>query len=61
VIDPWGSVVATAPTWEESLIVLDIDPAAVRRRRREIPLLADARLGLLRRELDRLINESGTD
>lgn len=61
VVDPWGSVVATAPTWEEALIMLDIDHTAVRRRRREIPLLADARLGLLRRELERLINESGTD
>lgn len=61
VIDPWGSVIATAPMWEESLTLVDIDPSAVRRRRREIPLLADARLGLLRRELERLINESGDD
>ncbi|RZQ64517.1 nitrilase-related carbon-nitrogen hydrolase [Amycolatopsis suaedae] len=61
VIDPWGSVVATAATWEESLTFVDVDVTAVRRRRREIPLLADARLGLLRRELERLINESGDD
>ncbi|EHR49531.1 putative amidohydrolase [Saccharomonospora marina XMU15] len=61
VLDPWGSVVATAATWDEALTIVDIDPAAVRRRRREIPLLADARLGLLRRELERLINESGDD
>ncbi|ACU95926.1 nitrilase-related carbon-nitrogen hydrolase [Saccharomonospora viridis] len=61
VLDPWGSVVTAAPDWEESLTVVDIDLRAVRKRRHEIPLLADARMGLLRRELERLITESGGD
>lgn len=59
VIDPAGTVVAEAPVKQEALIVTDIDVGAARRRRRELPLLKDARLGLLARELHRLIEEGG--
>lgn len=59
VVDPAGKVVAQAPVKEESLLVVDIDVSASRRRRRELPLLKDARLGLLSRELDRLVAEGG--
>ena len=31
----------------------------VRRRRRGIPLVREARLGMLRREIDRLLDEGG--
>ncbi|MQA11146.1 MAG: amidohydrolase [Pseudonocardiaceae bacterium] len=61
VLNPWGDVVASAPDSDESLLMVDIDVRAARRRRREMPLLQEARLGLLRRELERLINESGDD
>lgn len=57
VLDPWGNVVAQAPEWESSLTVVDIDIAAVRRRRREMPLLQESRLGLVSREVNRLIEE----
>ncbi len=59
VVDPAGRVTAEAPVKERALIVADIDVAAARRRRRELPLLRDARLGLLARELGRLIAEGG--
>jgi N-carbamoylputrescine amidase len=59
VLDPTGAVVAEAPLWEPALVTVDIDVAAVRRRRREVPLLAEARLGLVERELRRLIAEGG--
>lgn len=59
VVDPSGVVVAEAPVKQEALIVADIDVGASRRRRRELPLLRDARLGLLARELHRLIEEGG--
>jgi predicted amidohydrolase len=59
VVDPTGALVAEAPTKEEALLVVDIDVAAARRRRRQLPLLKDARLGLLVRELERLIAEGG--
>jgi predicted amidohydrolase len=59
VVDPSGTVVAEAPVKQEALIVADIDVSAARRRRRELPLLKDARLGLLARELQRLIQEGG--
>jgi len=59
VVDPAGTVVAEAPVKQEALIVTDIDVGAARRRRRELPLLSDARLGLLARELNRLIEEGG--
>lgn len=59
VIDPYGTVVAQAPLFEPSLTVVDIDVAAARRARREVPLLAEARLGLIAREAARLIDEGG--
>jgi predicted amidohydrolase len=59
VLDPTGEVVAEAPLWEPDLLVVDIDVLAARRRRREIPLVAEARLGLIERELSRIIGEGG--
>lgn len=57
VLDPWGAVAAEAPRWEESLTLVDLDVAAVRRRRREMPLLEEARFGLVQREVHRLMQE----
>jgi predicted amidohydrolase len=59
VVDPWGKVVAEGPGREEALIVADIDLGNVRRRRREVPLVKEARLALLSRELNRLAEEGG--
>jgi predicted amidohydrolase len=56
IIDPWGRIVAQAPRAEEALVHADLDVTAVRRRRRELPLLKEPRLGLIRREIDRLID-----
>jgi len=61
VVDPWGEVVGECgegPDAADTLTV-DIDLADVRRRRRDIPLVREARLGLLRREIDRLLDEGG--
>jgi predicted amidohydrolase len=58
-VDPWGTVVAEAPVHEEALITVDIDLDNVRRRRREVPLVKEARLALLARELNRLAEEGG--
>jgi predicted amidohydrolase len=57
VVDPWGEVVAEAPHGVEALTVVDLDIDAVRRRRREVPLLQEARLGLVSREVARLMAE----
>jgi predicted amidohydrolase len=59
VVDPWGNVVGESPEDTEHLLTVDIDIADVQRRRREIPLVKEARLGLLRREIDRLLEEGG--
>ena len=59
VVDPWGTVVAEAPLHEEALITVDIDLGNVRRRRREVPLVKEARLALLAKELNRLAEEGG--
>jgi predicted amidohydrolase len=59
VVDPWGTVVAEGPLHEEALITADIDLGNVRRRRREVPLVKEARLALLARELNRLVDEGG--
>jgi len=58
-VDPWGSLVAEAPMGEESLQCVEIDTDAVRRRRREVPLVKEARLGLVLREMRRLVEEGG--
>jgi predicted amidohydrolase len=59
VYDPWGELVAEAPTGEPTLLTVELDLAGVRRRRREMPLVKEARLGLLSRELQRLAAEGG--
>jgi predicted amidohydrolase len=58
VVNPWGEIIAEAGEGEE-LVTVDLDFADVRRRRRDIPLVREARLGLLRREIDRLLDEGG--
>ena len=57
VIGPGGSTVVQAPLWEEALVVGAIDSDDVRMQRYGMPLLADERLELVRRELDRIIAE----
>ena len=59
VYDPWGELVAEAPLDEPALVTVELDLAKVRRRRREMPLVKEARLGLLNRELERLVAEGG--
>jgi predicted amidohydrolase len=52
-----GSVVAEAPLWEEALVVGTLETDDLRMQRYGLPLLADERLELTRRELDRVIAE----
>ena len=52
-----GSTVAEAPLWEEALVVGSIETDDLRMQRYGLPLLADERLELTRRELDRIIAE----
>ncbi|SDK43449.1 nitrilase-related carbon-nitrogen hydrolase [Streptomyces indicus] len=59
VVDPRGTVVAQAPKWEPGLVTVDIDVHEARRQRRAVPLVAEARLGLVGREVRRLIDEGG--
>ncbi|MGH4033215.1 nitrilase-related carbon-nitrogen hydrolase [Actinomycetota bacterium Odt1-20B] len=59
VVDPRGTVVAQAPKWEPGLVTVDIDVSEARRQRRAVPLVAEARLGLVDREVRRLIDEGG--
>ena len=59
VYDPWGELVAEAPAGDTAFLTVELDLANVRRRRREMPLVKEARLALLSRELDRLAAEGG--
>jgi predicted amidohydrolase len=52
-----GSVVAQAPLWEEALVVGALNSDDLRMQRYGLPLLADERLELVRREIDRVIGE----
>jgi predicted amidohydrolase len=52
-----GSTVVEAPLWEEALVVGTLDTEDVRMQRYGLPILADERLELVRRELDRIIGE----
>jgi predicted amidohydrolase len=57
--DPYGACIAEAPVGEPALVTAELDLTAVRRRRREMPLVKEARLGMLSRELERLVAEGG--
>jgi predicted amidohydrolase len=59
VIDPWGNVVAEASQGTPQSLTVDVDLAEVRRRRRQVPLVKEARLGLIQREISRLVEEGG--
>ena len=59
VANPWGEVTAEAREFEEQVLIVDIDLSEVRRRRRSIPLVREARLGLIQREVNRLLDEGG--
>ena len=52
-----GSTVVQAPLWEEALVVGTLDTDDLRTQRYGLPILADERLELVRRELDRIIGE----
>jgi predicted amidohydrolase len=52
-----GAVVAEAPLYEEALVVGSLDTDDLRMQRYQLPILADERLDLTRRELDRIIAE----
>jgi predicted amidohydrolase len=54
VVDPLGEIVAEAPRFEESTLLVDIDLDRVAARRRELPLVGALRPELLRAELERL-------
>jgi predicted amidohydrolase len=41
------------------VVTADIDLAEIRRRRRQVPLVKEARLGLIQREITRLLDEGG--
>ena len=58
VVDPWGNDVVHAPKNEPALVLADIELDNVRRRRHEMPLVKEARLTLLSRELSRLIDSA---
>jgi len=57
ILAPDGSTVAEGPLYEEALVVGSIELDDLRMQRYQLPLLADERLELVRRELDRIIAE----
>ncbi|MCV0404508.1 MAG: carbon-nitrogen hydrolase [Chloroflexi bacterium] len=57
VIGADGGTVVQAPLWEEALVVGTLETDDLRMQRYGLPLLADERLELTRRELDRIIAE----
>jgi predicted amidohydrolase len=59
IVDPWGKIVCTLPEDEAAVVTTQIDLSMVRKRRREVPLVREARLGLLAREATRLAEEGG--
>ena len=59
VVDPWGEIVCALPENEEAVVTTQINLANVRKRRREVPLVREARLGLLAREATRLAEAGG--
>jgi predicted amidohydrolase len=56
-IGPSGAVLAEAPLYEEALVIGTYDTDDLRMQRYQLPILADERLELTRRELDRILAE----
>lgn len=56
-LDPFGRVVAEAPTYEEELLDVTLSEAEVRRARVRVPLLSDERPRVTLKELRRILNE----
>jgi NAD+ synthase (glutamine-hydrolysing) len=54
VLGPDGAPVATAPLFEETLLVAEIDTDALRRARLKLPLLRDEQSELVRHEMGRI-------
>lgn len=54
-----GSTIVEGPLYEEALVVGALETDDLRMQRYGLPLLADERLELVRRELDRIIAERG--
>lgn len=54
-----GSTIVKGPLYEEALVVGALETDDLRMQRYGLPLLADERLELVRRELDRIIAERG--
>jgi predicted amidohydrolase len=52
-----GSVIAEGPLYDEALVMGSLEIDDLRVQRYQLPLLADERLELVRRELDRIIGE----
>jgi predicted amidohydrolase len=52
-----GSVIAEGPLYDEALVMGSLETDDLRMQRYQLPLLADERLELVRRELDRVIAE----
>jgi predicted amidohydrolase len=52
-----GSLLAEGPLYDEALVVGSLETDDVRMQRYQLPLLADERLELVRREIDRIIAE----
>jgi predicted amidohydrolase len=59
VADPWGNVIGQAVENEPDLVTVELDFDEVRRRRRGFPLVKEARLALIQREIARLLEEGG--
>ena len=59
VVDPWGKIIAQAAEFDPDLVTVDVDFGEVQRRRRSIPLVKEARLALIQREIARLLEEGG--
>ena len=57
VVGPSGATVFSAPTHDEGLFLVELDPAALRRERIATPLLRDERPEVVLRQLEQLVRE----
>jgi len=58
-VGPDGTTLAEAPRLEEAILYADFDLEHVETRRRELTIVGDPRLDLLRAELERLVRHDG--
>ncbi len=61
ITNPYGEIVAEASVFSEEIITVDLDLSLIRSARINLPMLRDERPALIKKEIERIINDERED